>query len=333
MKMKKLFSSNEFYVALTIIGLSLLIGSVNKAFFTAGNMIDLARGSIVMAIFALGTLMVIISGGIDVSFPAIASFSMYVTTKVLTSCNFQGSVWVAFAMAGAIGLVLGLINATFISFFKLPTLIVTLGTASMFSGFMLAFIGVRELSILPPSMVDFSKLNLFEITSKDHFVYGLPAAVLIVVALALLVWFILKYTMIGRGIYALGGDRVAAERAGFNIHAILFFIYSFVGFISGIAGLVHTSLMRNSNPVTLIGTELTVIAAVVLGGARISGGHGTVLGSILGLLLVTIMTNSLILLGVPSYWQRVVIGLLIVIGTGITAQKRSPKRAGAESGC
>jgi Ribose/xylose/arabinose/galactoside ABC-type transport systems, permease components len=328
--MKKLTSSNEFYVALTIIGLSIIIGAINKTFFTAGNFIDLFRSSIVMAILAMGTLMVIISGGIDVSFTAIASFSMYVTMKILTAYNFQGSVWLAFALAGAIGLILGLINAIIISSFKLPTLIVTLGTASMFTGFVLAFIGVREISILPQSLVAFSKTNLFEITSKNHFVYGLPIAILIVVAVALLVWFILRYTMLGRGIYALGGDRVAAERAGFNINAILFVIYGFVGFISGIAGLIHTSLMRNCNPVDLIGTEMTVIAAVVLGGARITGGHGTVIGSLLGLLLVTIMTNSLILLGVPSYWQRVVIGLIILIGTGITAQKHAPKLLNSE---
>jgi simple sugar transport system permease protein len=329
-QVKKLLASNEFYVVVTIIGLSIIIGSINKVFFTAGNLIDLARSTIVTGIFALGTLMVIISGGIDISFPAVASFGMYATTKLLIGYNFQGSIWVVFMLAGIIGLVLGLINAIIISSFKLPTLIVTLGTSSMFSGFMLAFIGVREISILPSSMTDFSKTNLLEITTDNHFIYGLPAAILIFVMLALLVWFILKYTMLGRGIYALGGDRTAAERVGFNVKAILFFIYSFVGFISGIAGIVHTSLMRSCNPVNLIGTEMTVIAAVVLGGAKISGGHGTVIGSILGLFLVAIMTNSLILLGVPSYWQRVVTGLIIVIGTGITAQKHSTKQLNAE---
>lgn len=319
--MKKILSTNEFFVALVIIVFSIIIGSKNSAFFTAGNLIDLLRSSIVMGIFAIGVLIVIISGGIDVSFTAIASFCMYTTTKVLNYYNFQGSILVAFALAGAIGLILGLINSTFISFFKLPTLIVTLGTASMYSGFLLAFIGVREISNLPVSMSEFAKMNILKVTSENGVVSNLHFSIIILITVIVFTWLILKYTMLGRGIYAIGGDRVAAERAGFNIRAIQFFIYGFVGLLSGIAGIIHTTLMRNSNPVNLLGTELIVIAAVVLGGARITGGHGTVLGTLLGLFLVVIMNNSLILLGVPSYWQRLVIGLIILIGTGVTAYR------------
>lgn len=317
--MKKLLAKNEFFVALTIIGLSLIIGTKNSTFFTLGNIFDLLRSSIVMGIFAVGTLIVIISGGIDVSITAIASFCMFTTTTILNNINYKGSILLAFAIAGVLGILLGLINAVFISFFRLPTLIVTLGTASLLSGFLLTFIGVKEIGNLPKGMDDFSKLDIVGISSSDGFKYSLPFSILILVAFAVLVAFILKYTMLGRSIYALGGDRVSAERAGFNIRGTQFFIYSFVGFISGIAGIVHTSLMRNCNPINLAGTELIVIAAVVLGGARITGGHGTMIGTMLGLFLVVIMNNSLILLGVPSYWQRLVIGMLILIGTGITS--------------
>lgn len=318
-RMKKLLSKNEVFVALTIIGLSIVIGSKNSAFFTMGNVFDLFRSSIVMGILAVGALIVIVSGGIDVSNTAIASFSMFTTTTILNYIHFKGSILVAFAMACSLGIFLGLINAVLISYFKLPTLIVTLGTASMYSGFLLTFIGAKEIGNLPKCMDDFSKLNIVGIETANGFKYSLPASVLILVALALLVAFILKYTMLGRGVYAIGGDSVSAERAGFNIRGIQFFIYGFVGFISGIAGVVQTCLMRNCNPINLTGTELIVIAAVVLGGARITGGHGSILGTILGVLLVVIMNNSLILLGVPSYWQRLVIGLMILIGTGITS--------------
>lgn len=317
--MKKLLSRNEFFVALTIIGLSLIIGTKNSAFFSMGNVFDLLRSSIVMCIFAVGTLIVIVSGGIDVSNTAIASFSMFTTTTFLNYIHFKGSILIAFAMACTLGIFLGLINAVLISYFKLPTLIVTLGTASMFNGFLRTFIGVKEIGNLPKCMDDFSKLSIVGIETASGFKYNLPASILILIALVLLVAFILKYTMLGRGIYAIGGDSVSAERAGFNIRGTQFFIYGFVGFISGIAGIVQTSLMRNCNPINLSGTELIVIAAVVLGGARITGGHGSVLGTILGVLLIVIMNNSLILLGVPSYWQIVVIGLMILIGTGVTS--------------
>jgi simple sugar transport system permease protein len=168
-------------------------------------------------------------------------------------------------------------------------------------------------------------MNILKVVNERGIISGLPVSILIFLALIVIVWALLKYTMLGRGIYAIGGDRISAERAGFNITAIQLFIYTFVGFISGIAGMVHTTMMRNSNPVSIIGTEMIIIAAVVLGGARITGGHGTILGTILGLFLVIIMNNSLILLGISSDWQRFVIGLLIIIGTGITSyqSKRS----------
>jgi simple sugar transport system permease protein len=323
--MKRIFNTNEFYVALTIILLSIVIGSKSDAYFTAGNLIDLLRSSIEMGIFALGALIVIISGGIDVSFTAIATFSMFATTKLLYINHYNGPVLLAFVISALIGLFLGLINGTLISYFKLPTLIVTLGTSSIYIGFLLTFVGNREISNVPKGMIEYSKMNILKVVNERGIISGLPVSILIFLALIVIVWALLKYTMLGRGIYAIGGDRISAERAGFNITAIQLFIYTFVGFISGIAGMVHTTMMRNSNPVSIIGTEMIIIAAVVLGGARITGGHGTILGTILGLFLVIIMNNSLILLGISSDWQRFVIGLLIIIGTGITSyqSKRS----------
>jgi simple sugar transport system permease protein len=265
------------------------------------------------------SLLVLISGGIDVSFPAIATFSMFTTTKILYMLHYDGPVVVAFVLAGCIGLVLGLINAVFIALFRLPTLIVTLGTSSMFSGFLLSFVGSSQISDLPRPILEFSKRQIFQYTDASGITVGLPATVLVTAGIIVLVAAMLKYTMIGRGIYALGGAPASAQRIGFSPTSIQFFVYSLVGMLAGLAGMIHTCMMRNSNPVDLLGTELLIIAAVVLGGARITGGHGTVIGSLLGLLLVITIQNSLILVGIPSYWQRFVIGALILIGTGVAA--------------
>ncbi len=308
--------TTEFIVALTVALLCLLIGVVNPVFFTVGNLFDLIRNSIVPGIFALGVLVVLASGGIDVSFTAIAAFSMFVTAKVLVPHQYEGTFLLPFAMSALIGLLLGLLNAVFISFFKLDTLIVTLGTQSVYRGFMLAFIGAMEITNLPPAMIRFSRTFLLEVNQRGA-TYGLHVGVLILAVLAVLVALLLRHTMVGRGIYALGGDRVSAERAGFNVRALHFFVYGFAGLLAGIGGIIHSSLVRMARPFDLVGTELNVIAAVVLGGARITGGHGSVLGTILGVALVVIINNSLILLGVPSYWQQVVLGLLILLGTGI----------------
>ncbi|MGB9638159.1 MAG: ABC transporter permease [bacterium] len=319
--MKKILHTNEFYLAIIIFILSIIINLKSGAFFTLGNLFDLLRSGTVMGIFVIAEMIVIISGGIDISFPAIASFSMYLTTKILVSNNYSGSIIFAFLIAGIIGLLLGLINAIFISIFKLPTFIVTLGTSSMFSGFLLAFIGSREISNIPDVMTSFSRMTIFKVKSSTGVISSLPYSFLIFVVIAIFVWILLKYTMLGRGIYAIGGDINAAERAGFNVKLIQIFIYGFVGFISGIGGFIHTCMMQNSNPVNLLGLELIVIAAVVLGGTKITGGYGTVIGALLGLFLVIIMNNSLILLGIPSYWQTFVTGVLILIGTSVTAHQ------------
>lgn len=281
-----------------------------------------------MGIFALGVLIVIVSGGIDVSFTAVACFSMFVTAKILVPYDFQGSIFLPFAISATIGLLLGLLNAVLISYFRLPTLIVTLGTQSMYRGFMLAFIGAMEITNLPPAMIQFSRFFLVEVT-QNRATFGLHFGVVILAAAAVLTWFLLRRTMLGRGIYALGGDPVATERAGFNVRALQFFIYGLVGFMAGIGGIVHSSLVRTARPFDLVGTELNVIAAVVLGGARITGGHGTVTGTLLGVVLVVIMNTSLILLGISSFWQQAVLGVLIILGTGIPAfqQKRRSKIA------
>ena len=328
---QKLFRQHETVIACILVVFTLIIGMVNPAFFTLENSFDLLKSSVVMGIFGIGVLIVLVSGGIDISFTAIAAFSMYVTGqilkgKLLLDTPYQGTILVGFLIAGLIGLLLGLFNAVLISYFKLPTLIVTLGTANAFRGFMLAFIGTRIITNLPRGWVRFSRSTLIEVTQDDGSRFFLSSSVILLVLFILFAWVLLRYTMLGRGIYAIGGDRVAAERAGFNITRIQFFIYGFVGFLSGIVGVTHASLIRNANPFDLVGSELTVIAAVVLGGASITGGRGSVLGTVLGILLIVIMNNSLILLGIPSYWQKVVIGLIIIISTGSTAYQSRKKR-------
>jgi simple sugar transport system permease protein len=317
--MRKLFGTHEFIVLCVLVLLVLLIGAVNPAFYSLGNIFSLLKGTVIVGIFSLGVLIVIVSGSIDISFTAVAAFTMYCTAKLMLQYFPNGTLVSALVVAGAIGIALGSVNALFVAYFKMPALIVSLGTASAIRGFMLAFIGVRIINNLPPAHIAFSKASLIELTDASGRIVSLPMAILIYVALIALVWFLLQFTMVGRGIYAMGGDPVATERAGFNVRGIQFFIFCFVGLLSGVAGVLHSTYMRNANPFDLVGTELMVIAAVVLGGATITGGKGTVFGTVIGVFFIVIIDNSLILAGIPSYWQRVVIGLIIVLSTAATA--------------
>lgn len=326
--MKRFLSRNETLVAITIIGLVLIIGLNNPTFFNLGNIFTLLRTSIVTGIFAMGVLIVLISGGIDVSFTAIGVFALYSTTKLMLAFAPNAPIWMAFIVAAIIGLGLGLINAFFIAQFKLPTLIVTLGTLSMFHGFLLFAIGNQIIRDVPPAMTSFARSALLKIPLERGTAILHPAVIMTIV-IAIGVWLLLRYTMLGRGIYALGGAPEAAERAGFNVIRIQYFIYAFVGLISGIAGMTFGSLARQANPQDIVGMELNVIAAVVLGGASLVGGRGSVIGTVLGVVLVVLANNSLILIGVPTVWQRVVIGVIILIGTGIPAirDRRRGKRS------
>ncbi len=284
--LSRILHRHESYLAATLALLASIIALVNPAFLSLSNLFDLCKSSTVLGLFALGVFMVLLSGGIDISFTAIAALSMYVTSKVLLAVDYSGSVVVAFIIAGCLGLLLGVFNAFFICCFRLPTLIVTLGSASVFRGFLLAFVGTKIVTSLPAGMVEFAKRSIFSTTSPGGETSGLAASFLIFVAAAVMVWALLRYTMPGKGIYALGGNPEAAQRAGFNIARLQFFIYGFVGLLSGLAGVVHACTMRNANPFDLVGTELVVIAAVVLGGASIMGGRGTVLGTVLGVFTI-----------------------------------------------
>ncbi len=328
--MKGLLTRNETLVALVIAAFCLVGILSDPLFFTVTTLSDLLRASIVIGILAVGCMLVLVSGGIDVSFTAIAVFAMYATTKIALGI-WPDMPWpLIFLISIGIGAALGAFNALFIAGFGLPTLIVTLATLSIFRGFLLTFVGSDRISALPPAMRDFSRLVIARGTTESGNFYALPWAFAALVGVIVLTWFILQKTMLGRSIYALGGSVESARRIGVNVRATQIFVYVYVGALAGLAGIIHGSMGRMADPFSLVGLELSVIAAVVLGGARLMGGYGTITGTLLGVGLIVLVQNSLIVLGIPSSYQTATIGLLILLGTGIPAYQA--KRAAARAG-
>lgn len=329
--MPKVFHQHEFVLLAILVGLCLVIGSVNPAFLEVDNLFGILTSSVTPGILALGALVVLISGNIDISFPSIAAFSLYVTTLLATNLAVTDQIMLLLVISAAVGCLLGLVNAVLVHHARLPALIVTLGTGSLIRGGLLAFIGTRIITDLPDSMIAFSKRTMWQVHSEEGASVGLAVSVPIFLALALLTHLILTRTMLGRGIYALGGAPESARRVGFNIALIQLFIYGFMGFLAGLVGILHAAKMRNANPFDLAGLELNVIAAVVLGGASITGGRGTVLGTLLGVALLVVIGNSLLLVGLPSVWHKVATGLIIIVSTGFTAWRGglAPSTGGA----
>jgi simple sugar transport system permease protein len=323
---RRMLSSPEPWVLAAIVALSLLIQARSGQFFTGNNLVDLARALVVPALFSVGCMMVIVSGGIDVSFTAIASLAMYVTDKILVARGYDGSVLLAYAMSAGLGLLMGALNGSLIAFLRLPTLIVTLGTSSLYTGLMFGAFAASA-SDVPPAIADHGKQILFTAVNNDlGLTSTMPAQILILVGILVIVFLLLRYTMLGRGIYAIGGDEAAAERAGFNVRSIKMFLYCFVGVLAGVTGIVRISMIAYADPSTMLGMELPVIAAVVLGGVRVTGGVGTLTGTMLGVALMTILANSLILMGIPTYWSRAFTGAVIIVGTGVTAWRTGVTR-------
>ncbi len=328
--LRKLTGRSEFYISLVFIALCLLIQVRSGQFFTPNNIVDLLSALVVPAIFAIGEFMVIVSGGFDVSFPALASLTSFATTKILLDANYQGGVWLPILMCVVFGGLLGAFNGLFIGYFELPAMIVTLGSSSVFKGFMQGTLNSQQLAVIPEGMRSFGTSALFVAKNQTSGLTSrMPTTFIALVVVLILAYFILNRTMFGRGIYAIGGNPTSAHRAGFNVKRTRFMMFIFVGMISALAGLCRVCMMQQMHPTNMLGMEMNIIAGVVLGGTAIIGGSGTLFGCMLGTALIVVVENSMILIGIPTVWKDVFVGALIVAGTGLSAmQVARAKRVG-----
>lgn len=315
------WKSTEAMVAAILLLAMVLIGLVNPAFWSLENLFSLARSNIVIGIMALGVLLVMISGGIDVSFPAFAAAAAYLVVRAMVDWGVPTGVLIPFVLATLLGAAMGLVNATLVWKLRMIPLIVTLGTAAMARGLLNGVVGTSNVNInkYPKSLIAFGKTDLITLTNAKGASFGLPATVLAYLGLALVIHFVLSRTMIGRSVYAYGASAEAAKRVGFRTGRTLVFVYVTAGALAGFAGLLHSSMIWMANPRDFVGWELDVIAAVVLGGASIFGGRGSVLGTMLGVFMLVMIKNSLILMGIDTTWQRVVVGLMLIAAVALTA--------------
>ncbi|WP_428425178.1 ABC transporter permease [Pararhizobium sp.] len=311
------------FTMIMIVLVCVVVGSINPDFWQVANLFDILRASTVRGLFALGVLVVLASGGIDVSFTAIAAFVMYSITMLVTNWMPDMPMPVILVLAAAGGAGFGALNGLLVHSLRAPSLIVTIGTQYVIRSFLLTFVGTALFMNIPVSMEAFGKMALFTHHSANGTISVLPASVLVLLVAAVLTWWILQRTLIGRAVYAVGGSPGIAERLGYNLRVVHVFVFAYAGLLAGVAGIMHVSSNRLANPFDLAGTELEIIAAVVLGGARITGGSGSVIGTMLGVVLITLVSNVLILVGIPSTWQLAIVGVFIVLaGTVFSLRPR-----------
>lgn len=301
------------FTLLLIVLVSAVVGTINPAFWQVSNLFDIARASVVRGLFALGVLCVLAAGGLDVSFTAIAALVMYGLTLAVLALAPSLPMFAIVGLGALCGAALGAVNGLLVHSLRAPSLIVTIGTQYVIRGFLLTFVGTALVMNIPAALDGFGRVALLTYRNPDGVVTELPAAVLVLVTAALVTSLILNRTLMGRGIYALGGSPAIAERLGFDLRTLHVFVFSYAGLLAGVAGIMHVALNRLANPTDLAGSELDVIAAVVLGGTRITGGSGTVIGTLLGVILITLVKNVLILVGIPTTWQLAIVGAFIVV--------------------
>ena len=319
-KIKKLISYPESFCLLITIILFIVIEVRSGQFFTSNNITDLLASYTVPGIMAMGSLIVFISGGLDISFPALCSLGGFITLTVFK--NFTGSVIIPFLFCSIVCGLLGMFNGFIIAKFRFAPLIVTLATESLFWGILHGILRAREISVLPPCFEKLQDSIIWVATNPETGISSqLPGVFLIFIGILIVSALLLRKTVYGRKLFAVGGNPSAAENVGINVFWIRISAYIISGITAGIACLCRSCIIGNYHPNALYGYEYNVISMVVLGGCSLSGGRGSVIGTLFGVILIQTMNLSLTLMNVPTYWQKFCTGVIMIIGISYSAYR------------
>lgn len=298
----------------SLIGLIILcfiITVVTPKFLTVSNITNVFTQVSVNAIISIGMTFVILTGGIDLSVGSTLAISGALGASIIKS---TGNVFLAILVAAIVGIIVGFINGMLISKGKLQAFIATLATMTIFRGITLVFTDGKPISKLPESFINIGN-------NKLGF---LPIPVLITIIIAAIAIYILSQTRFGRYLYAVGGNEDSARLSGINTNKIKTLVYVISGFASAIGGVIITSRIGSASPNAGVGFELDAIAAVVIGGTSLAGGEGTILGTLIGALIIGVLNNGLNLMNVSPFYQSIVKGLVILIA--VLLDKKSRKK-------
>ncbi len=325
MEFTRILKKKEFGIFVIIVILLIIITIANNSFLRVDNILDTLRSNAVLGIMALGMLPILISGGIDLSVSATIALCAVVLGKFLVAFPNAHPI-VVFIVTIGVGGMVGLINGLIITKFKIPPIVATLGTMTIINGAVLLYTNGIWITDLPVWWKEFGSFQIGQFSSLSGSMVGISSQLLLFIIAAILTAAILKYSLIGRGIYAVGGSESSAVRVGYDVDKILILIYIYSGMMVGMAAIAHIGIVGQVDPNTYIGYELDVISIVVLGGASTMGGVGTVFGTVLGLVLLAILKNGLVLARIPTYWQKVVMGVVILIAISVDVINRKKQQ-------
>ena len=287
-----------------------IITALNPGFLSVSNLMNVLRQVSINALIAFGMTFVILTGGIDLSVGATLALTGAVTAGMMAS-----GIDPIFAMLLGLllGAVLGAINGFIIAKGKVAPFIATLATMTIYRGLTLVYTDGRPISGLGDSLT-------FQMLGKGYFL-GIPVPVVTMIISFGILYFILKKTTFGRRVYAVGGNEEASILSGINADRIKIYVYSLLGLLAALASLILTSRLNSAQPTAGEMFELDAIAAVVLGGTSLTGGRGWIVGTLIGALIIGVLNNGLNLIGVPSFFQQVVKGAVILLAVLLDRKK------------
>jgi len=298
---------------LSLVILCLLIGSQESVFFSETNLLNVARQASLTAILGCGMTFVILTGGVDLSVGSIVALSSVSGGLLMYEQGWP--MWAGVLVTMAVGAGCGLINGLIITLGRIPPFIVTLGTMGIFRGVAL------EITSGKPIFDITSRVPNFDIWGTRN-LGPIPSPVIITLAVFAIAFLILRYTRLGLYTYAIGGNEQATRFSGVNIDRYKLAVYTMMGLAAGIAGVVWSSRLNSAQPTVAEGAELDAIAAVIIGGTSLFGGEGTIIGTLIGALLLAVIRNGLNLLHISSFYQDITIGSVIILAVLIDQWRR-----------
>lgn len=304
----------EYFTIILVLVEILFFSIFTDHFFTIGNITQVLQNSAELAIIAIGMTLVIISGGIDLSVGSILGIVAVIAGNAIM-LNINPILIVIIAVLA--GTILGLINGAIISLLRMPAIIVTLATMNIGKALVFAMLGGAWLTGIPPV---YNGLTVYKIL-------GIPLVFYIVILFYVVFYYVFTYRPFGRHVYAIGANTESANLAGINEKKVRMYSHALLGGIVGVASILYIARMGSVEMTIGHDLPLQVIAAVIIGGTAITGGRGSIIGTFMGVLFISIMRNGIVIMGVPSLWENSIIGILILLSLtfDIFMQKRHEK--------
>ncbi|AEI44812.1 ABC transporter permease [Paenibacillus mucilaginosus] len=305
----------------SLILLVVVFSLASSNFFRFDNLVAIILSTAVIGVLALGSTFVIITSGIDLSVGTVMTFASVMTGVIITTWQLP----MPLGIIGGIltGAVCGLLSGLAVAKLKIPPFIATLAMMMITKGLSLVISGTKPIYFNDaPLFMDIAMGSVIGAVVPG---FDIPNAVLIFFGLAVIASIILSKTIIGRFTFALGSNEEATRLSGVNVDKWKIIIYTITGAFSGIAGILMASRLNSAQPALGAGYELEAIAAVVIGGTSLSGGQGSILGTVIGALIMSVLTNGLRILSVPQEWQTVIVGLVVILAVYADMLRRRKK--------